>query len=246
MKTTKRLYWEDDHLLVSDGVVLDVRDHQVALDQTCFYGGGGGQPPDHGTLAVGSTTVKVTGIMPEAGVLWHCCESADQAWIGRTATAVVDGARRSALSRYHTVLHLVNTIALREYGAWITGVQIDPTYARIDFKWEGFSPSLCADIEARVNQEIAAGRSIRAYALGEEEFSTRPELLRTLEARPPVIDGHVRVVEIEGFDAQACGGTHLRNTNLIGRMAIERTENKGRISKRLYVRVSGAEDVDAG
>jgi misacylated tRNA(Ala) deacylase len=220
-------------------MVMDVREgHLVALDQTCFYAGGGGQPPDQGTLSIESAHVSITGVKADAeGVLWHSCSSTDPAWVGKTAAMSVDQDRRLALSRYHTVLHLVNTIALRDYGAWITGAQIDTTYARIDFKWEGFSASLCADIESKVNQEVVANRAIRAYSLAEHEFSARPELLRTLEVRPPVFDGRVRVVEIAGFDAQACGGTHVEGTAQIGRMSIERTENKGRINKRLYVRL---------
>ena len=238
MHPTKRLYWDDDHALSAEGVVLEVRDKSVALDQSCFYSGGGGQPPDHGTLAIDSAIVHVSDVHADAdGVLWHVCDAADCAWTGRTASMHVDEPRREALSRYHTVLHLVNTIALHDYGAWITGAQIDVEYARIDFKWEGFSPSLCGDIETKVNAEVAADRAIRAYSLSEQEFSARPELLRTLTARPPIIDGRVRVVEIKGFDAQACGGTHVSSTVGIGKMQVERTENKGRINKRLYVRL---------
>lgn len=236
---TKRLYWEDDHRLVATGTVLEVRGNAVALDQTCFYGGGGGQPPDHGILKVEMSEVDVTDIKCDSDdVLWHCCTRADAGWVGHVATVSVDEARRLALSRYHTVLHLVNTIALRDYGAWITGAQIDVSYARIDFKWEGFSPSLCSDIEKKVNHEIVSNRPILAYSLSESEFAARPELLRTLEVRPPVIDGRVRVVEIQGFDAQACGGTHVITTDELGSFSIQRTENKGRINKRLYVRLN--------
>jgi misacylated tRNA(Ala) deacylase len=135
------------------------------------------------------------------------------------------------------VLHVLNTIALRDYGGWITGVQIGTDYSRIDFKIEGFSPELCAALERKVNEELAAGRAVRAWWLPEAEFRAREDLLRTLEAQPPVTDGRVRVVEIVGFDAQACGGTHVANTADIGRFTIYRTENKGRINKRLYVRL---------
>jgi misacylated tRNA(Ala) deacylase len=239
LSPTKRLYWDDDHRLETEAVVVAVRDNSVALDQTCCYAGGGGQPPDHGTLEVQTATLTVMGVKSDAdGVLWHECSSNGEAgWVGSKAKLAVDRIRRTALSRYHTVLHLVNTIALRDYGAWITGAQIDVEYARIDFKWDGLSPSVCADVEAKVNAEIAAGRRIRAYSLTEAEFSARPELLRTLEVRPPVIGGRVRVVEIQGFDAQACGGTHVDATGELGRFSVQRTENKGRINKRLYVRL---------
>ena len=237
---TKRLYWEDDHQLIAEGVVLAVNDGRLALDQTCFYGGGGGQPPDHGRLVFDDSTLNVTDIKTDSeGIIWHCCSTPGAPeHVGKKAIMEVDGARRDALSRYHTVLHLVNTIALSEHGAWITGAQIEVGYARIDFKWEGFSPSLCGDMERKVNAHVTADHAIRAYTLNEQEFAARPELLRTLEVRPPVIDGRVRVVEIKEFDAQACGGTHLRSTGSIGAFSITRTENKGRINKRLYVQLA--------
>ena len=147
------------------------------------------------------------------------------------------GSRRLALTRYHTVLHVVNTIALRDYAGWITGVQIGVDYSRIDFKLEGFSPALCAELETKVNAVLVRDLALRAYYLPEQEFRAREDLLRTLEARPPVIDGRVRVVEIVGFDAQACGGTHVSSTRELGRFSIFRTENKGKINKRLYVRL---------
>jgi misacylated tRNA(Ala) deacylase len=126
---------------------------------------------------------------------------------------------------------------LRDYDGWITGVQIGTDYSRIDFKLEGFSAALCADLENKVNAVLDANRALRAYYVTEEEFRGRVDLLRTLEARPPVVNGQVRVVEIQGFDAQACGGTHVGTTAEVGRFSIFRTENKGKINKRLYVRL---------
>ena len=152
----------------------------------------------------------------------------------------VDAARRTALARYHTVLHVLNTIAQRDYGAWMTGAQIGLDYSRIDFKWEGFTPAVCAEVEAKVNAELAADRRLVAYWLTEAEFASRPELLRTLEVRPPVHEGRVRVVAIEGFDAQACGGTHVHSTGELGRFSIVKTDNKGKINRRFYVKLQFA------
>jgi misacylated tRNA(Ala) deacylase len=240
MRPTKRLYWLDDHCLEADAVVTGVREAGIALDQTCFYAGGGGQPADHGTITVGGPALNVTGMeTDDSGTLWHQCDRFPPPdWVGRRARLQVNPERRSALSRYHTVLHVLNTIALHDYGAWITGAQIGVDYARIDFKWDGFSPALSSELVRKVNAELSADRRLRAYSLPEEEFSRRPELLRTMEVRPPVVDGCVRVVEIEGFDAQACGGTHVDSTGQLGQFTITRTENKGRINKRLYVRLT--------
>ena len=145
-----------------------------------------------------------------------------------------------ALMRYHTVLHILNTLTLRDYQGWITGVQIGVEYSRIDFKLEHFPAAMCAALEQKVNAVIAGGHSIKSYAIPEEQFRRRADLLRTLEVSPPIRHGQVRVVEIEGFDAQACGGTHVHNTAEVGRFSIFRTENKGRINKRLYVRLEQA------
>ena len=139
--------------------------------------------------------------------------------------------------RYHTVLHVLNTIALRDYNGWITGVQIGVEYSRIDFRVDGFSAATCAELERKVNAVLQENHALVAYNVPEEEFRRRDDLLRTLEAKPPVSHGQVRVVEIQGFDAQACGGTHVRTTSEVGRFSIFRTENKGKINKRLYVRL---------
>lgn len=145
--------------------------------------------------------------------------------------------RRVTLARHHTVLHVLNTIALRDYAAWITGVQIGVEYSRIDFKWEGYSPAVCGELENKVNSVLRGNRSLKSYYIPEDEFQKRQDLLRTLEVEPPVIAGRVRVVEIVGFDAQACGGTHANSTGELGRFSIFRTENKGKINKRLYIQL---------
>jgi len=217
-----------------------VSERNLAFDRTCFYPGGGGQPSDDGTVRIGDgETLEIVSAHADADdVVWHVTRSLlSAALVGQSATLAVSRARRLALTRHHTVLHVLNTIALRDYGGWITGVQIGVDQSRIDFKLEGLSAALCAELEGKVNAVLAGNRAVRAYYIPEDEFRTRGDLLRTLEARPPVSDGRVRVVEIEGFDAQACGGTHVDTTAAVGRFAIVRTENKGRINKRLYIRL---------
>jgi misacylated tRNA(Ala) deacylase len=135
----------------------------------------------------------------------------------------------------------LNTIALRDYGGWITGVQIAADYSRIDFKLEGFSAALCAELGRKVNAVLEGDHAVTSYYLPEAELRRRDDLLRTLEAKPPVSQTHARVAEIQGVDAQACGGTHMRDTSEVGRFSIFRTENKGKMNKRLYVRLDPAE-----
>ena len=239
-QTTARLYLQDDHCFEAEASVVALRDACVAFDRTCFYPGGGGQPPDQGWVRIrGVENLEVVSVHADANdTIWHSLKTPPPSdVVGLPATLMLDQPRRLAHARYHTVLHVLNTIALREYGGWITGVQIAVDYSRIDFKLDGFSAALCAELERKVNAILERRSALKSYYLAEEQFRQRDDLLRTLEAKPPVVWGQVRVVEIEGFDAQACGGTHVRSTGEVGRFSVLRTENKGKVNKRLYVRL---------
>jgi misacylated tRNA(Ala) deacylase len=243
MKPTERAYLRDDALQI-DATVVAVDGDALACERSCFYPGGGGQPVDLGHILFNTGTqcdvVEVR--TDDAGMIWHvCAEPPGDAAIDQPVRLRVDAERRGALSRYHTALHVINAIALSDYGALITGAQAATDYARIDFRLAGFCAELCAALERKVNDVLRQDHPIRSYFLPEAEFNRRGELLRTLEVRPPVVDGTVRVVEIVGFDAQACGGTHARSTVELGRLSIYRTENKGRINKRLYIRLAAAD-----
>jgi misacylated tRNA(Ala) deacylase len=237
---TTRLYLMNDHCFETAATLMAVEKEAFAADKTCFYPGGGGQPPDEGEAQLANGRVlPVTSVFADAqGIIWHVGPSPLAGLVlGEPIRLVINQTRRLALMRYHTVLHVLNAIAMRDYNAWITGVQIGPEYSRIDFKMETFTPTLVAALEAKVNAVLAENHPIRAYYLSEEEYRARPDLVRTLEAKPPIQNGRVRVVEIEGFDAQACGGTHVYNTQEAGQFSILRTENKGRLNKRLYVQL---------
>jgi len=236
--STERLY----HQQVADEPVAvrvaATSGDAVALDRSPFYPGGGGQPPDHGWLTdADGAQHSVTDVWAdEAGRVWHRA-AGPLLCPGAVLTARIDVPRRAALSRQHTVLHVLNTVAMRCFDAWITGCQIGAESSRIDFKLERLSADVMAELEAGVNAVLAADHPVQAELMAEDEFRSRPDLLRTLDVRPPVVDGRVRVVRIEGFDAQACGGTHVAHVRQIGRLRIVRSENKGRNNKRLYVRL---------
>jgi misacylated tRNA(Ala) deacylase len=235
---TARLYLQDDHCFETDATIVAIGEKCIAFDQTCFYPGGGGQPPDEGSVRLRNGQVlEIVHVHTDAGdVIWHATKSPPPSDIlGQPAKLILNRERRLALSRYHTVLHILNTIALRDYGGWITGVQIAAEYSRIDFKLDGFSSAMCTELEKKVNAVLQRNHAVKSYYMPEEEFRKRDDLLRTLEVKPPVSCGQVRVVEIQGFDAQACGGTHVSTTSEVGRFSIFRTENKGKINKRLYV-----------
>jgi misacylated tRNA(Ala) deacylase len=234
---TRRLYWDDDHCFEAEAYVVEAQGDKLAFDQTCFYPGGGGQPSDQGTIAFpdGRVLDVTSAHSDDNHVVWHTVSGSGIA--GETARMLLNRDRRITLMRYHTVLHLLNTIVLRDYNGWITGVQIGVDQSRIDFKLEGLSPEMRGEIEAKVNGVLDENRALKSFYIAEEEFAQRPDLLRTLEVKPPVLNGRVRVVEIDGFDAQACGGTHVATTADVGRFSIFRTENKGKINKRLYIRL---------
>ncbi len=242
---TERLYLRDGAPTGGSATVVAIEGDAVALDRSPFYPGGGGQPADIGVLSLDDgDSFPVTSIdVDRDGVSWHRItrdgvRTAVPLTPGLVITTIVDAPRRFVFSRYHTLLHVLNTVAMREYGGWITGAQIAADYARIDFKLEALGPAVCALLRSRVGEVISADLPVRARTIDEAEFRARPELLRTLDVSPPVADGRVRIVEIAGFDAQACGGTHVERTAAIGLFEITRTENKGRNNKRLYLKLS--------
>lgn len=236
------IYLQDDHCFENEARLLANRGGALAFDQTCFYPGGGGQPADVGEIlfATNPSVLPISSAhLDEQGVIWHHCpEPVPEVHVGQVAHLKVDVPCRLALMRTHTVLHILNTIAMQDHRAWITGVQISTDQARIDFNFEQLTPEVCRDLEIKVNRVITDGHALRAYSLSEEQFRQRPDLLRTLDVKPPIHNGRVRVVEISGFDAQACGGTHVHNTSELGVFSIVRTDNKGRNNKRLYIQLA--------
>ena len=237
---TERLYLQDSYCFEAEAVVRGIQPDSLAFDRTCFYPGGGGQPPDEGSARLESGEVfEIASARASADeIIWHTCQTAPPANLpGQSIHLFLNKERRMARMRYHSVLHILSTIALHDYQGWITGVQIGVDYSRIDFKLENFSAAICTELEQKVNAVIAGNHMIKTYAIPEDVFRRREDLLRTLEVKPPISHGQVRVVEIEGFDAQACGGTHVHSTSEAGRFSIFRMENKGRINKRLYVRL---------
>lgn len=242
-RETVRLYWLDAYCFATDARIVAVNENAIALDQSCFFPGGGGQPPDEGWLQLPDRrTLPVASARADAtGVIWHMLPvPLSSGLVGAAVNISLDRQRRLTLMRYHTALHVLNTIALRDYRGWITGVQIGVDHSRIDFKLEGFSAALCADLTSKVNVVLAEDHPVQAYFIPAAEFQQRDDLLRTLAAKPPVINGQVRVVEIVGFDLQACGGTHVASTAVVGNFAIVRIENKGKINKRLYIHLTSA------
>ena len=229
--STQRLYLHDDQCVTTTATVQAVADGAFTVDQSPFFVGGGGQPCDVGTV----DGVAIRGVaVDDTDWVWH--QSVAAVEVGQQVELLVDAPRRAILSRYHTALHVLNTWAMAHYQAWITGAQMTTDYARIDFAMPWLDPVVLADLELRMNEALAANHAVRAYTMPPEEFAQRPDLIRTLNVKPPVYHGVVRIVEIVGFDGQACGGTHVRHTHEVGACTIFKSENKGKQNKRLYVR----------
>lgn len=237
---TKRLYVDNDHCFETEAMVIAIQDNSLAFNQTCFYPGGGGQPSDNGVFVVqDQVEIEIeSAYADENQVIWHVCKSIPSGnLLNQNGVLRINKERRIQHAKYHTVLHVLNTITLRDYNAWITGVQIGEEYSRIDFNFENFSAEISVELESKVNGVLKANHKIKSYYITEEEFINRKDLLRTLDVKPPVIDSKVRVVEIEGFDAQACGGTHVDTTLDVGHFYIFRTDNKGKKNKRFYIKI---------
>ncbi len=228
-----RLYLEDPYLQEFDAEVDESADGWCTLSRTAFYPGGGGQPPDRGHLLVAGETLAVSAAREDdAGRIWHSVGR--ELARGAAVRGAVDWGHRYALMRHHGLMHVVNTVARQRFGGVITGVQIGPERSRIDFRLAAFSREQLPELEGAVNEVVAGDLAVTSTVIGEDEFRRRPELVRTLNVLPPVVDGRVRIVEIHGFDAQACGGTHVHSTAEIGRARIARFDNKGKDNKRFY------------
>jgi misacylated tRNA(Ala) deacylase len=211
-----KLYLDDPYRAEFDAEVAGIADGWVRLSCTAFYPGGGGQPADPGYIG----TAAVTALREdEAHEVWHQLGGGTDLAPGAHVRGAIDWPYRHALMRHHGLMHVVNTVARDHFGGVITGVQIGPERSRIDFRLNDFSRGQSAAFEARVNDAITRDLAIRAGTLTEAEYRARPELVRTLNVAPPIIDGLVRVVEIEGFDAQACGAT----TIVLGRVEPSQT-----------------------
>jgi len=234
-----RLYLDDAYQRTFDAAVVAGDGDWCTLSQSAFYPGGGGQPADRGELVVGERRLPVTAVRDDDdGRLWHCVGCALAC--GDAVRGEVDWPFRFALMRHHALLHVVNTLARDRFGAVITGAQIGADKSRIDLRLGDFDRARLPAFEDEVNEVIARALPVVGKIVSEEEFRARPELIRTRDVLPPVVDGTVRIVEIVGFDAQACGGTHVHSTAEIGRARLVKFDNKGKDNKRLYWELSAA------
>ena len=232
---TELLAQSDAYLKEFDATVTAVNGDQVALDRTAFYPRGGGQPSDQGVLSVDGNEYKVLEVKKQAGEVWHKLDRVATFAAGASVHGVIDWERRHKLMRTHTALHILCGMMWRDYGVSVTGGDMEPLAARMDFELERMSADFAHDVEEKVNAEITAARDIRVKILPRDEAFAIPDLIRTkINLLPPDIQ-EVRTVEIVGLDLQADGGTHVANTREVGRIKVVGHESKGKINKRLRI-----------
>jgi len=231
---TEPLYHTDAYLKEFDAVAAAVEGRALALDRTAFYPGGGGQPSDAGTLADDARTWKVTRVRKAGADVWHELDGEPPA-VGTSVHGAIDWERRYQLMRTHTAMHILCGVIFRDYGASVTGGNMEPLKGRMDFEFETMRQELVREIEEKINVEVAAARPVRVKILPRAEAFQIPDLLRTKINLLPEGIAEVRTVEIEGLDLQADGGTHVANTREVGRIRVVDYKSKGKINKRIEV-----------
>jgi misacylated tRNA(Ala) deacylase len=245
--TGEQLCYSDAYARSVDARVrhVEVGDQAVVvLDRTVFYPGGGGQPADRGTILRGADgrSWSVASARKVDGDIVHVLEASDgePPAAGDRVLVDIEWARRLALMRTHTALHALCGVVWRDYGALVTGGNMEPGSGRMDFEFESMSGDLVDTIEATVNDELARERDVRVAVLPRDEAFAIPDLIRTkVNLLPPGID-EIRTIEIVGLDLQADGGTHVANTREVGRIRVTGYESKGRINKRIRIALDDA------
>jgi misacylated tRNA(Ala) deacylase len=237
---TQLLYQTDAYLKEFTAAVtaVDEENRAVVLDRSAFYPGGGGQPCDFGTLTVNGVTYPVNQVKKQgADVLHFLGRDVPLPTMGASTAGSIDWERRHNLMRTHTALHILCGCVFRDYGALVTGGNMDPLEGRMDFEFETLRAELVSEIEKAVNKEVAAARDVRVKILPREEAFQIPDLIRTKINLLPEGITEVRTVEIVGLDLQADGGTHVQNTSEVGRIKVVDYKSKGAINKRIYIKI---------
>ena len=240
---TDNLYQMDSYLKEFDAVVtaIDEQKGGIVLDRSAFYAGGGGQPYDKGTLTWGGTSYPLKRAKRLGAQVYHYIEGeAVLPAVGQLVHGEIDWQRRYKLMRTHTAMHVLCGVIFRDYGASVTGGNMEPLKGRMDFEFETMRKELVEEIEKAVNEEIAKDHRVRVDILPREEAFKIPDLIRTKINLLPEGIQQVRVVELVGLDLQADGGTHVNSTLEVGRVRVVDYKSKGKINKRIYVEIEDA------
>jgi misacylated tRNA(Ala) deacylase len=245
---THRLDLDDPTLREWDATVVGVDERGIVLDRSAFYPGGGGQPPDQGVLLWGGVRTRIVGTAKGDDLYLVPGEGDPVPPPGTQVRGALDDERRTALMRTHSGLHVLTGVVFRDFGALVTGGNMEPLTARMDFDLAEVPPDFKDRVAQACNDEIARDRAIQVQTLPREEaYAVRrslranqtalPDIIRTAtNLLPPDIEV-VRIVDIVGLDAQADGGTHVASTKQIGGLEVVKMENKGRGFRRLRIKI---------
>jgi misacylated tRNA(Ala) deacylase len=228
------LYLTDSYQKAFEAEVVEVGEAGVVLDRTAFYPGGGGQPCDQGSLQADEQKWEVFSVRRHEGEVWHQV-GGDPPEVGMAVHGLLDWKRRYQLMRTHTAMHILCGVIWRDYGASVTGGNMEPLRGRMDFEFEHMRKELVEEIEKSINAEVVEARPLNIRILPREEAFQIPDLIRTKINLLPEGIQQVRVVEIVGLDLQADGGTHVANTSEVGPLRIVDYKSKGSINKRIVV-----------
>lgn len=237
---TERLDLLDSTLREWQATVLDVDDNGIVLDRSAFYPGGGGQPPDHGVLLWSGVQTAIVGARRGDDIRLIPTDGDPIPPPGTPVRGALEDERRTALMRTHSGLHLLSGVVFRDFGALVTGSNMDPLTGRLDFNLEEVPPGFKEALEEACNVEVTADRAIEAYELSRAEAFEIPDIIRTATNLLPAEIEIVRIVDIKGLDVQADGGTHVASTQQIGAIRVLKVENKGKGFRRIRVALEDA------
>ncbi|MFI6320937.1 alanyl-tRNA editing protein [Nonomuraea sp. NPDC050556] len=234
---TLRLELADQNLRSFEAVVLDSTPEGIVLSRSAFYPGGGGQPADQGTLLWQGVETRIAGVRKGDDLYLIPLEGDPVPPVGTVVQAAVADERRSALMRTHSGLHVLCGVVFRDYGSLVTGGNMEPGTARMDFNLPEVPQGFKEAVEAACNAEILADRRIDVRVLPRQEAFAIPDIIRTATNLVPEEVEDVRIVDIVGLDTQADGGTHVASTKQIGEIRVTKIESKGRGFRRLRIAI---------
>ena len=234
----EELAGRDSYLDRAEGKVLSAGDGAVVLDRTVFYARGGGQPGDTGVISWDGGELQVVDTVRRDGVLSHVVEGDMLPDPDTPVEGVIDWDRRYTIMRTHTALHALSGVVWREFGAKVTGGNMEQGTARMDFELDSISQEFGKEVERRLNAELVKGYPTEIVYLARDAAVQDPDLIRTKVNLIPEWVEEIRVVDIVGLDRQADGGTHVRSTLEVGAIEVVKTESKGKSNKRMKIQLS--------
>jgi misacylated tRNA(Ala) deacylase len=235
---TRRLDLADPTLREWECTVVGVDpDRGIVLDRSAFYPGGGGQPPDHGVLIWQGVQTRIVGTVKGDDPYLVPAEGDPVPPPGTAVTGALDDPRRALLMRTHSGLHVLCGVVFRDHGALVTGGNMEPGEARMDFNLPQLPDGFKAGLEEAVNAEVVADRRVEVRVLPRDDAMAIPDIIRTQTNLVPAEETEVRIVDITGLDVQADGGTHVASTARIGRVQVVKVENKGRQNRRVRIKL---------